>query len=669
MSYVSGSGTQVGNILYDCSINAFEEYRNITIEVWKRILNNLPYLYKTKGTVRSLRSLITCYGIPSTLLWVREYGGPNVSESIENTYKFDNWTHVLPFYTSQSLVLPWTSSVFDRFPSTLQVRFSTTGSSYTRANSMSIAEVYNSWSLQVVPTNDELGYIKFSIYTGSAQYAVMTTSQMPIYDNKFTFINLQRETANDSSINQTFNLDAQKYIHGEILYSVSSSLFITASENIAWASSGTLVLGASQSQYSTAFSGNIDEFRLWDTPLNERVIDTHTKFPESYIGNTLTSSYYDLLLRYSFNDPINVNNSTMINTSFNNSAPSNGYSIQSATFFGWDANELIFPYNYRIAEYEAEAHTINIGNRRYSSNKVRVESASLSGPLSPFHRREVSQYDLSQIDSPIVGIYFSPTDPINEDIIKAMAFENAGDLIGSYNSLYSESYDDLEALNRLYWSIAERRITVKEYINYIRNFDKSLFENIKKLLPARVKPILGILYEPTILERPKAKYVKPELSTHNYENTINFVEPGVTGSYIDYNVTQSVHNTYFSASGDNFENSNIYIIISASSYVGDSGSIFQQVNPVVDFETSIIYYELDNYRTPLTQSYSFVNGYQQRHYNRYLGYETWEKRLKYDGCLNTKYTTLDKNNPIEIWDSSANKLIARDDGITKLQIE
>ena len=53
---------------------------DITTEVWRRIVNNLPYLLKTKGTARGVKALMNTYGIPQTLLSIREYGGPKVSE-------------------------------------------------------------------------------------------------------------------------------------------------------------------------------------------------------------------------------------------------------------------------------------------------------------------------------------------------------------------------------------------------------------------------------------------------------------------------------------------------------------------------------------------------------------------------------------------------------------
>lgn len=52
-----------------------------TYNVWKRIVNNLPYLYKTKGTTRSIEALMSIYGIPKTLISIKEYGGPGLDEN------------------------------------------------------------------------------------------------------------------------------------------------------------------------------------------------------------------------------------------------------------------------------------------------------------------------------------------------------------------------------------------------------------------------------------------------------------------------------------------------------------------------------------------------------------------------------------------------------------
>jgi hypothetical protein len=46
-------------------------------EIYKRIYHNLPLLLKSKGTERGLRALINCFGIPTSTLPIRYYGGVN----------------------------------------------------------------------------------------------------------------------------------------------------------------------------------------------------------------------------------------------------------------------------------------------------------------------------------------------------------------------------------------------------------------------------------------------------------------------------------------------------------------------------------------------------------------------------------------------------------------
>ena len=49
--------------------------QDISKEIWKRLYHNATYILKTKGTERGLKALMSCYGIPSTILNIKEYGG------------------------------------------------------------------------------------------------------------------------------------------------------------------------------------------------------------------------------------------------------------------------------------------------------------------------------------------------------------------------------------------------------------------------------------------------------------------------------------------------------------------------------------------------------------------------------------------------------------------
>jgi hypothetical protein len=57
-----------------------------TKSIRTRILNTLPQIYKTKGTEEAVQLLLSCYGIPSNLLDVREYGNDTYTTASLVTY-------------------------------------------------------------------------------------------------------------------------------------------------------------------------------------------------------------------------------------------------------------------------------------------------------------------------------------------------------------------------------------------------------------------------------------------------------------------------------------------------------------------------------------------------------------------------------------------------------
>jgi hypothetical protein len=58
-------------------------------EIYKRLYHNLPYLYKTKGTQRAIKAIISIYGIPENILTVNEFGSYN-RNSIDGVDSINN---------------------------------------------------------------------------------------------------------------------------------------------------------------------------------------------------------------------------------------------------------------------------------------------------------------------------------------------------------------------------------------------------------------------------------------------------------------------------------------------------------------------------------------------------------------------------------------------------
>ncbi len=65
--------------------------------IWKRMLINLPSIYKTKGTHECLRQIFSIYGIPNNLILVKEFGGGYTKSEINSTYLSEEKTNLLEF--------------------------------------------------------------------------------------------------------------------------------------------------------------------------------------------------------------------------------------------------------------------------------------------------------------------------------------------------------------------------------------------------------------------------------------------------------------------------------------------------------------------------------------------------------------------------------------------
>ena len=118
---------QTGNEVTGSSVSVYSasSQKDLTREIWGRIINNMPFFLKNKGTIKALKGLINIYGIPSTILRVKEYGGPTISDDeapqFEITRKF---TKALDFRSSQFVKVAWSDDTYSsRKPDTIEFRF------------------------------------------------------------------------------------------------------------------------------------------------------------------------------------------------------------------------------------------------------------------------------------------------------------------------------------------------------------------------------------------------------------------------------------------------------------------------------------------------------------------------------------------------------------------
>jgi hypothetical protein len=631
---------------------------DISKEIWNRLINNMPFFMKTKGTKRALQGLINCYGIPSTILRIKEYGGPEktgAAPSYEITRKF---TKAIDFKGAQYVQTTWVSDPnSSRKPDTVEFRFkSATGSNQTLLNVGANWGVY----LKDNGSDDNYGSVAFAL-SGSNGYQTISSSAMPIYDGEFysamvkrsiipsvvstisssafayeaTRISLtsvtnfptsgQFTTVNVGGLPITFTYTSKNAYTNELIgvtgwpkraikpgdnavatgsvalsaivkqvgplttdnnnqaikyelavkkYNSSTSKIylesvtgmtisgssvnpeLSESYNAAYSASGTMYVGGSSGNaFGSQFSGSMMEFRYWTAPLSITAFDNHVGAPKSFNGNHASASYTDLVRRFSFDDNINHSvNSSVRDTSANQTYTQTG----SAVGF---ANET----NYSSIEDEQKLLIPDIGPNRHMASKVRIETNNIipesdgNRLLSSNIRKEKSSFDTAPIDSNLLGVYFAPTDVINEDIIMSIADLDFSQYIGDPRDIAKQTYKDLNSVSDSYWQKYTSPNNFWDYMRLIRYYDNSLFSQLQKLIPFRASARVGILIEPNILERSKVVISeKIEWTNHSYEDTID-VSVVLTGSEDYHSASLAGGNTlaltgsesYFAGSGSN----------------------------------------------------------------------------------------------------------------------
>ena len=523
-----------------------------TYEVWRRIVNNLPYLLKNKGTRRGIYALMSCYGIPASNLSILEFGGPEITTNTKSKLVMDNVTSALKMVSGSLIQMEWKDTDKVRKPNTIELFVKPAAASSYQIVSGSGWGIYLSGS-----TDSNYGQVKFTYSGSNILINTISSSLLPIFNDKFFGVSV-------SSGSNGLKLDVRQAEKERTIFEES----ITSSAYTNWNNGSTLYLG-------NDFVGSVDEFRMWSEVLDTERFYEHVSFPEMINGNSITSSTTDLYFRLDFEYPKNLATNTKLinvdtNVYFSGSLTRNHYENGStatlysenttpllfATASGFDSSLTSYPYQFEAIDRSVTLEIPDLGASRYSTNKVRFESQyNLDGTeitptkgvnLSVNSRGTKKSFDQSPIDSNRVGLFFSPTKELNIDIAKSFGGINLDNYIGNPQDYYKSNYSQLDSLRNYYFQRFDGR-DIYAYINLIKLYEKSMFEDIKKMLPARVKATTGLLIEPHILERSKVAHKKPTGVNNQLEtiidsnNTTNiFAETNQYQTIIDANLSDNL---------------------------------------------------------------------------------------------------------------------------------
>jgi len=374
--------------------------------------------------------------------------------------------------------------------------------------------------------NDTVFYDNLTLVTGSTAYG------------------LDDDISDDVSTAYNYELFVKKYDSGrsDLQYESKNSLLIDGSVeashsyNGSWSGSGHLFIGGSGSaEFGAPLSGSLMEFRLWTTPLMESKFNNHVAAPKAINGNHPSASFTELPVRFSFDDNKNLSTDTNIP----NVAPDQTtFSSTGSSFITGSAVGFADEVNFSSVEDEMKMFIPNAGPNRRNAKKIRIESSTIStsslatldsgsqadvdNVLFRNNKEQISEFDELDVESNKLGLYFSPVDVVNEDIILSTGDLDFNQFLGDPRDQFELEYRGLKDISNKYFQKYSGKNNFWDYLQTVKYYDQSMWQQFKKLIPAKAKATLGTLIEGNIFERPKEIIGKlPEQERVDLETEIN----------------------------------------------------------------------------------------------------------------------------------------------------
>jgi hypothetical protein len=513
-----------------------ETIRLYSAETWKRFLNSLIYLLKTRGSKTAIQSFLRILGIHPQLISVKE-SELNTTSSFFITEEFSN---ALEFdgAVNSYIKVPLSASLRD--VKTLQLRFATDiEQNVTLANFDDNVAV----NIAMLPTDNRLGRIE--VISGST--LVLSSSYHKIFNNNFMDVMIRRHpTYVDLTVAEN---DGEDLIYSSSHVAINSQLVTTIQ------SASNFFIGGSGSIKSvTNFDGVVDEVRAWGELIQEDAFTAQTYDPGAYTGNTYTSSIQNLFVQLSFNREFNLSTRFVANETpyFNLNGTSDPFDTVARTNIEFiEVEGFVSNSAYTRLSRKVKINTPTIGGSTYTTTKIKIATPPVFKPIDldtdgvPTLRRNSSIVKLNEKDikkgTNIVSLTISPTDFQNQNIARAFGGFNINNLIGDPAETALPEYKKLKELQAIYSRHFYSKVDPNRLIRIFETVLDGMAEFVDFLVPIKAKLQSGILIEPNILER--VKFRNTQVSVDGTETRRSLEAANTSSLYAPTDYIYSIEKT------------------------------------------------------------------------------------------------------------------------------
>ena len=552
ISNITGSTPQEGQEIVTTYISGSNEViplNDVSKRIYKKIYHNLPFLLKSKGTMKGLKTLLSTFGVPSTILEPKEFGGRRKQDGVYDkpekkfsyALKLDGSSTYVE--TDWQLNSNWVSrndvptSMLLRFkaqevPSThipvvpSQSLFRTDTGALLSLEYTGTAGTSGSYSGSIVDPEYQYGDLKFY---PSGSDGVSTSISLPFFDGGWWSVMVQYDTTKYDSFNlYAANKSSDDQLTQQIKFSSNSSI---ESEYNYWSGSSTAYFG-SEVGTREYFSGSLQEIRYYNTKISESIFNDYVLNPNSTEGNSTNSSPEELAFRASLGGELftasysihpKVSGSWATTSSFENGS---GYDVYNGTY----VNNVE-----TISKNQVAA-----GIKTNTVDKIQVVSSQIAAgsTLSPYRSVQQTQHLVPKDpDVRYVEIAMSPQDQINKDIISQIGYFNIGEYIGDVREMDKDgtNYPSLDRLRDSYFEKYIKSYNLVDFIRLIKFYDNSLFKMVKDFTPSNVSLSSGVVVKQHLLERNRRKRIVPTSQNVTYSGSTDAVDGfrGGTGGSLE----------------------------------------------------------------------------------------------------------------------------------------
>ena len=536
--------------------------------LWTKILNNLVYIYKTKGTQESINTVLSLYGYDPTSFKLTEYGGSreehnptvvtnnaandldkglkNVTGNVSFLEKTEQLRSLNLSSGSDYLALDWWSNGAEPNGVEFIFRTSNTNNNQTLVRSSGSVSHEDHWDVRIVSSgsSNTTGSLQFRLNNSQhAASAIATNSISMSTDyindvNNFKYYNimLQRGVVTSSygtNVTQSYQMFVGRKDGDKIkdIQHISMSSFNTyANQNFITSSgqSGNNLLFGEQ------LTGSIAEIRSWDTYVSMSKFKQHILNYKSIVGNTVTAPRDNLVYHYPLNESVNA--TTIKDISSENKVKNFDKTVssqKSLTVKNSISSVKNFSFQVRGTDAIKSDRQYYIGSGMRFLGELNPNTATLGLPQNSPSSQEVTNK---------IGKSYSYVDAIDALIINAMSDFSLDDYIDDYDN--NGIYDDLITLRKQLIDERLIKVDVAQNLSFVesRVDNPDFIKSIEDLLPARTKLEFSYEVKNDTLFRPKQKRaaLQTQLNPNKVIGSTNLTEPVVSFNFNENKFEKSI---------------------------------------------------------------------------------------------------------------------------------